>query len=422
MTAETNFFADSMISKELNNDLVPNKNQPIYINKYIINLTGRERLQEGGILYWKFLKSPPLNRTINNMFQGIFRHEDLCCILKNSQILKDGVDTKMIILYNKMLYLYDPIIQYVFDDDDETMKLNEEEESNDMFSIYYKLTQAKICANLRPYGISSILCDSTGRLSKPILETNSAYIQIQGLINDDKNAYSTNDTLRLPSSKIIPSSTEIPAFDKKSVIGTLFAVLVSNSKNLKDLTFDINFIATKNISINNYCLKRSLPFVQLGTFRCLELADNNKDIYKHTPSNHSEEYTYFPNFVFNCINEWVLPSNVIPYSGQYHEILSLLHNSTKVTFEEEEEEELERETGSFYLNGNIYYSKDRYMPVTFISDIKSDPKFKKSSILEETDYSFFNPLSEFSYLPLLSIKRKFDYDEKETSSGHSHLM
>lgn len=323
------------------------------------------------ISFSKFLKSPPLNRTINDMFQGIFRHEDLCCILQNSQLIKNGIDTKMITLYNRMLYIYDPIKAYEFNSEKPNVIIDFQKDLShfDVIALLYKLTQAKICANLLPYGISSILCDSTGRLAKPVIETNSAYISINGLVNDDKNAYSTNDTLRLPSSKIISSSTEIPDFDKKSMMGTLFAVLVVNSSksdlDSNNLIFDIKFIATKNMSVTSYCSKRSLPFIQLGTFRCLELADNNKDIYTHVPSNYSEEYTYFPNFVFEPSTEWTLPSTIIPYKSQYHEILSLLwHEKNKLSMKEISDED--------FLTGGIFYSEDRYTPIIFISKKKFD--------------------------------------------------
>ena len=362
-------YADNILGNNFNNGIVRHKDTPIYVNKYVINISGRERYQEGGLLYWKFLNPPPLNKTMNDMFQGIFRHEDICCIL-NLDSLVQRTDKEMISLYNKMVYIYDSFQQY----DGEMINVNNKN-INAYYQLYWRLSQAKLCANLHPYGVSSILCDSTGRLAKPIVETNSAYILIRGRVRDDRNAFSTNDTLRLPSSKILPSSKEIPKFDTKSIIGTLYAVLITQHKPSTSkkpyLIFDIKFIATKNISVAKYCSKRSLPFIQLGTFECLELADNNEDIYSHTPTNHSEEYTYFPNFVFNSEDKWNLPSTIIPYNAEIHENLKLLVDSENID--------------ELFFNGNVFFGDDRYLPITYITKKSDEDLEEELSKIDEID-------------------------------------
>ena len=194
---------------------------------------------------------------------------------------------------------------------------------------------AKICHNLRPYGVSSILCDETGKLSQPVPETNQANILVKGSVVDDKNGFHTNDTLRIPRSKIITPSKEIPAFDRRCKIGALFAVLIpdhfydDNNKSYQ-LRFKICYIATRRVSIDNYCSKRLYAHIKLGTFRCVGISDCRKDIYSYKATNQTEEHTYFPNFVFGPANQWVLPSCVKYHRADIHKRLYSHGLSSKI--------------------------------------------------------------------------------------------
>ena len=106
MAYSSQVFADGIVSTFIGPDLVKYRYAPHYVNKYIINISNRERLQEGGILYWKFLKSPPLNRAMNDMFQGIFRDEDVCKILELPPDRISSTEDEIVLLYRKMLYLF----------------------------------------------------------------------------------------------------------------------------------------------------------------------------------------------------------------------------------------------------------------------------------------------------------------------------
>ena len=341
MSYSSQVFADGIVSTFVGPDLVKYRYAPHYVNKYIINISNRERLQEGGILYWKFLKSPPLNRAMNDMFQGIFRDEDICKILELPPERVSSTEDEIVSLYRKMLYLppkshimyiIDPVASY----HSKNMDIPKDVGDND--NIYdthrynrnirkiiasHFVTIAKICHNLRPYGVSSILCDETGKLSHPIPETNQANILVKGSVVDDKNGFHSNDTLRIPRSKIISPNREIPAFDRRCKIGTLFAVLVPDHRydetdEYYDLRFKISYIATRRVSIDHYCSKRLYAYIKLGTFRCVGVSDCRKDIYSYKATNQTEEHTYFPNFVFGPANQWVLPPPVKLHRADIH--------------------------------------------------------------------------------------------------------